>query len=316
MAYRTLGDTGISVSRLCLGTLTMGPTQAHLPLSEGADLIRAALDLGVNFFDTADLYDTYDYLREGLRGWAGEVVISSKSFDYTRDGMERSLARALRETGRECIDIFMLHEQESALTIRGHWPAVEYLLAAKQRGLVRAVGISTHAVAAVRAMTGIAELEVVHPLINRAGLGILDGSRDEMLAAIQAAHAAGKGIFGMKAIGGGHLVADVATALRWAADLDCLDALAVGCRTPAELAVDAAIIAGRPVPPEAAAAAAGGPTKQLRIEEWCRGCGKCVERCPQGALRVVDGKAVVDAGKCILCSYCVPACRDFFIKVF
>lgn len=316
MEYRSLGRTGLRVSRLCLGTLTMGPTQANLPLRDGADLIRAALDLGVNFFDTADLYNTYDYLREGLRGWTGDVVISSKSYDYTRDGMEASLLRALRETGRERIEIFMLHEQESGLTIKGHWPAVEYLLEAKQRGLIAAVGISTHAVAAVRAMTDIPELEVVHPLLNRAGLGILDGTRDEMLAAVTAAHAAGKGVFGMKAIGGGHLVADAAAAIKWASELQCLDAIAVGCRTPAELAVDAAVICGRAVPPEAAAAAASGPVKQLRIEEWCRGCGKCVERCPQGALKLCGGRAVVDPARCILCSYCVPACRDFFIKVF
>lgn len=316
MEYRTLGGTGLRVSRLCLGTLTLGPLQANLPLREGADLIRAALDLGVNFFDTADLYDTYEYLRAGLRGWTGEVVISSKSYDYTRDGMERALQRALRETGRERIEVFMLHEQESALTIRGHWPAVEYLLEAKQRGLVGAVGISTHAVAAVEAMTRIPELEVVHPLLNRAGIGILDGTRDEMLAAVAAAHAAGKGVVGMKAIGGGHLAADAAGALRWAAELECLDAIAVGCRTPAELAFNAAVISGQAVPAEVATAVAAGPKKRLHIEEWCRGCGECVARCPQGALRLVDGRATVDPEKCILCSYCVPACRDFFIKVY
>ncbi|MGE5559848.1 MAG: aldo/keto reductase [Chloroflexota bacterium] len=316
MDYRTLGRTGLRVSRLCLGTLTMGPSQANLPLREGADLIRAALDLGVNFFDTADLYNTYDYLREGLRGWPGEVIISSKSFDHTREGMAASLARALRETGRERIDIFMLHEQESGLTIRGHWPAVEYLLEAKQRGLVGAVGVSTHAVAAVRAMTVIDELEVLHPLINQAGIGILDGSRDDMLAAIADAHAVGKGVFGMKAIGGGHLTGDAAQALVWAAGQPCLDAIAVGCRSAAELAVDAAVICGETPAAEAVAAAANGPAKRLRVEEWCHGCGKCVERCPQGALRIERERAVVDPERCILCSYCVPACRDFFIKVF
>ena len=57
--------------------------------------------------------------------------------------MEQSLERALRGLGRDYIDIFMLHEQESSLTLRGHGGALDYLVRAKERGLVRAVGMST-----------------------------------------------------------------------------------------------------------------------------------------------------------------------------
>lgn len=315
MEYRALGGTGLTVSRFCLGTLTLGPLQANLPLAPGADLIRAALDRGVNFFDTADLYQTYDYLREGLRGWAGDVVIASRSYDYTREGMQAALERALRATGRERIELFMLHEQESALTIRGHWPAIEYLLEAKERGLVAAVGISTHAVAAARAVVDLPELDVLFPLINRAGLGILDGTRDEMLAALTAAKAAGKGVYGMKILGGGHLLAETAEAIGWAAALPQLDALAFGCASVAELEMDLALVAGLPVAPATAAAAASGD-KRLRVEDWCRGCGQCIARCPQGALRLIDGRAVVDTARCLRCGYCAPVCRDFCLKVF
>lgn len=315
MQYRALGATGLTVSRLCLGTLTLGPLQAKLPLAAGGDLIRAALDLGVNFFDTADLYQTYDYLKEGLRGWPGAVVIASRSYDYTREGMQAALERALRGTGRDCIDVFGLHEQETALTIRGHWPAIEYLLEAKQRGLIKAISISTHAIDAATAMAAIPELDVLFPLINRSGIGILDGTRDGMLAAIAAAKAAGKGIYGMKAIGGGHLLADVPGALRWAADLPALDAIAVGCANADELAMDAAIICGEPVPEAVSKAAARGD-KRLRIEDWCQGCGRCVARCRQGALRLSEGRATVDHDRCVLCGYCASVCRDFCIKVY
>ena len=93
MEYRTLGKTGICVSRLCFGTLTIGPLQANLPLREGADLLIAAIDLGVNFFDTADLYGTYPYIREALRHRdASRLVIASKSYDYTREGQKASTA--------------------------------------------------------------------------------------------------------------------------------------------------------------------------------------------------------------------------------
>ena len=58
MEYRLLGQAGFAVSRLCFGTLTLGPLQARLPVSRGGDLIRqAVLEYGVHFVDTGELYD-------------------------------------------------------------------------------------------------------------------------------------------------------------------------------------------------------------------------------------------------------------------
>ena len=115
------------VSRLCFGALTIGPLQANLPVREGAAVIRKALESGVNFIDTAELYRTYPYIREALRGFTGDVAICSKCYAYTRQDMQKSVEKALIELDRDYIDIFMLHEQESALTIKGHWEAYEYL---------------------------------------------------------------------------------------------------------------------------------------------------------------------------------------------
>ena len=53
MQYTTLGRTGLKVSRLCLGTMNFGP---HTPESESHGIMDKALDLGINFFDTADVY--------------------------------------------------------------------------------------------------------------------------------------------------------------------------------------------------------------------------------------------------------------------
>lgn len=55
-----LGNTGIEVSELCYGTLTLGPLQAQISARDGADAIRFALERGVNFIDTAHTYGTYD----------------------------------------------------------------------------------------------------------------------------------------------------------------------------------------------------------------------------------------------------------------
>ena len=55
--------------------------------------------------------------------------------------------------------------------------------------------------------------------------------------------------------------------------------------------------------------------RRLHIEEWCVGCGRCVERCPNGAARVIDGRMVPDHAKCVLCGYCGAACDQYAIKV-
>ena len=134
MEYRILGKTGIKVSRLCFGALTVGPLQANLPIEEGAAVLRYALENGVNFIDTAKLYKTYPYIKKALKGWDKPVVIASKSYDYTWEGMKKSLEEARIAIDRDYIDIFMLHEQESELTLEGHREALEYLVEAKEQG--------------------------------------------------------------------------------------------------------------------------------------------------------------------------------------
>ena len=136
-----LGDTNIEVSRLCFGSLTMTPFQANLSIKEGAYLINYAYDKGINFLDTAEIYSNYNYIKEALKGIKREnYIISSKTYAYTKEMAEESLVKALKEIGTEYIDVFMLHEQESIHTVRGHFEAVEYFMKAKEKGLVRSEG--------------------------------------------------------------------------------------------------------------------------------------------------------------------------------
>ncbi len=314
MQYRLLGKTGILVSRLCFGALTIGPLQANLPVREGAAILRRALERGVNFIDTAELYETYPYIREALRGFSGDVVICSKCYAYTRQGMRQSVEKALTELARDYIDIFMLHEQESGLTIKGHWEAYEYLLEAKEKGLIRAAGISTHYVAGVLAAAAVPEIDVIFPLINYAGIGIADGTREDMLAAIRQAAGAGKGIYAMKALGGGNLLSQVEEAFDFILAIPEIDSVAVGMSTLDEVAYNTLLFSGEEIP-EAIKSAVRGRIRRLHIDDWCRGCGLCVERCRAGALAVRDGKAVADKELCVLCGYCAAVCPDFCIKV-
>lgn len=314
MQYKKLGRTGIEVSRLCFGALTIGPLQANLTVREGAGIIRKALESGVNFIDTAELYCTYPYIREAARGFGRDVVIVSKCYAYTYQGARDSVEKALKELDRDYIDVFMLHEQESILTIKGHWEAIEYLLRAKEKGIVRAVGISTHHVEGVLGAATVPEIDVIHPLINMAGIGIRGGGRDDMLAAIRTAVNAGKGIYAMKALGGGNLISRAEEAFNFVLSIPGVASIAVGMSALEEVEYNVRFFCGRLIPDSLKSAVERRP-RRLHIEDWCLGCGNCVKKCRSGALSVIDGKAVVDGSVCVLCGYCAAACPEFSIKV-
>lgn len=318
MRYRPLGETGLEVSRLCFGTLTLGRLQANLPETEGADLLRRAfLEFGVNFFDTAELYGTYRYLRQFLRrigDQASKAIIATKSYACDRAGMAKSVELARSQIGRDYIDIFLLHEQESEHTLRGHREAFDYLLEARERGWVKALGISTHAVAGVRAAVSYPGVQVIHPIINSRGLGIVDGSIGEMLEAVSLARAAGIGIYAMKALGGGHLFREAEASLRFVDALPAVDSLAVGMRTPEELALNSALMSGAAVSPELRRAVAASP-KRLIVHDWCTGCANCLAVCGHGALELAGGSVRVIGERCVLCGYCGGACPSMALKI-
>lgn len=314
MEYRELGSTGIRVSRMCFGVLTVGPLQANLSVDEGSGVIRYALERGVNFMDTAQYYETYPYIRRALEGYSGEVYITSKSYAYTEEMMADSLEEARRELDRDVVDVFLLHEQESALTLKGHWEAFEYLLKCKDRGIIKAAGISTHTVAGVKAAAGIPEIDVIHPLYNMSGVGIVDGNAAEMAAAINEAARAGKGIYSMKPLGGGNLLKNTKDAFSFVLGNDDLDAIAVGMKTIAEVDMNISLFEGKQVSAEIMDKVNAIP-RALHIDSWCQGCGECVQRCSAKALSIVEGQARVDQQACRLCGYCGPVCKEFCIKI-
>lgn len=313
MIYQQLGNTGLIVSRLCMGVLTIGPLQSNLPLSEGADLLVYAMKQGINFFDTAKIYNNYPYIKLALQKSGMRPVLTSKSYDYTYNGMKDSVEEALDEMGINYIDIFMLHEQESELTLKGHRDALHYLAEAREKGIVRAVGMSTHLVRGVMAGARDPAIEVIHPLINQQGLGIMDGTRDDMLKAIAYARAAGKGIYAMKVLGGGNLLNQAYNSFAFIRDLDTVQSMALGMKNRAEIDLNIAWMEGRRVP-HLESRVAREP-RHLIIEEECLGCGKCTENCRYEALKVENGRAEVDQSKCILCGYCSRFCEQFCIKI-
>jgi aryl-alcohol dehydrogenase-like predicted oxidoreductase len=93
MEKRELGRSGIEVTPVGMGVLTVGWSQLDLPLKEGAEVMEYALEKGINFFDTAEYYQTYPYIKEALKHWKGEKpVIASKSLNWSAEEMEKAIS--------------------------------------------------------------------------------------------------------------------------------------------------------------------------------------------------------------------------------
>jgi len=305
-----------SLTRLGLGSLPMGPLQRGLTPVEGARVVRAALDHGITFIDTATVYGTYEHVAVGLEGWAGEVTVSTKTHARSDRALaEEHIEKALRELRREPIDIMLCHCGRSVYSDAEWGPTLAALLLARDKGLVRMVGLSSHSVEGVRVAASMPEIEVIHPLINLIGMGITDGTADQMLAAIDGAHAAGKLIYAMKALAGGNLVPRRGEALRFAFDNPSIDAVAVGMVKPEEVEWNVRFASGEEIDPGLEQRTAMSSKRLSIVGIICKGCAECVEHCENMALSVVEGKAVVDHDRCILCGYCAPYCPMLAIRM-
>lgn len=310
MKKNLLGNTGLNVSIAGFGVLPMGPSQLALPVEEGADIIRHALRHGINFLDTAQYYRTYPYIEKALEGEEfHDVIICSKSLCEDYDGMMDAILEAREALHRDVIDIFLMHEVRSGqLELRkGAWQA---LIDAKKKGLVHAIGLSTHHVDVTEAAASIKELDVVFPLINYAGLGIRKGeefaSKEEMMNAIRTCHQAGKGIFSMKAFGGGGLTGHYQEALDYVFSKDEIDSVMIGFGKISEVDDLLSYLDGtmsKDYNPDVS-------KKKVHInQEDCEGCGACKAACPAGAIFYNEnGLAEVDPKKCLTCGYCSPVC--------
>ena len=155
MQYTMLGSTGLKVSVAGLGCggnsrigLGTGKSQA-----ESIELVRAALDLGVTYFDTAALYGTEPILGRAFRpGERSKVVISTKAHIHSGDrrgtgvlpaaNVVASLEQSLRKLNTDYIDVFMLHGVAPAALDPARSEIVPALLTEKAKGKLRHLGIT------------------------------------------------------------------------------------------------------------------------------------------------------------------------------
>lgn len=319
MKKNKLGKTDIYVSPVSFGVLTMGSSQLDLPLDEGAELIKYAFSKGINFFDTAQYYRTYPYIKKalkaitqdkGTKNSSHKPVICTKSLCSSYEDMEYAVEEALREMELERIDIFLLHEIRQSPDWESRQGAWQCLMDCKRRNLINAIGVSTHHVDVTEMLAHVPECDVVFPLINFAGLGIRKGdgpgTQEEMAMAIKKCSDAGKGVFTMKAFGGGNLTGQYVKALDYVSTLEGVDSITVGIGKKEEIDRLVDYAEGR-LPADYIPDISH---KKIHIDSSdCEGCGACIDRCPNKAIfRNVDGLAQVDGSICMTCGYCAPVC--------
>lgn len=152
MVYRTLGRSGLKVSRLCMGTATFYDQAGE---AESMSMVNCALDAGINFFDTADIYSNglcEEILGKALAGKRDKVVVTTKCGSAMGSGPnEQGLSRhhilkaaeeSLRRLGTDYIDVYLLHQPDYTTPIEESLTAMDQLV---REGKVRYVGMSNYA---------------------------------------------------------------------------------------------------------------------------------------------------------------------------
>ena len=247
--------------------------------------------------------------EESTRRAADNLIICSKSLAHDYDGMMSAIHEAMAELDRPFIDIYLMHAVRTGgfEERKGAWQA---LIDARAQGLVHAIGISTHHVDVTEEMASVSECDVVFPLINYASMGIRRGSGpascDEMLEAIRACRNAGKGVFTMKAFGGGNLTENYQKSLDYVFSKKEIQSVMIGFGSKSEIDDIVSYLDGT-------MSADYNPDtshKKMRInQEDCEGCGSCMKVCASKAVFYnKNGLAEIDQSRCLTCGYCSYAC--------
>jgi aryl-alcohol dehydrogenase (NADP+) len=213
MQYVNLGTAGVKVSRICLGTMTYGSKSWRpwvLDEEESKPLFRRALDLGINFFDTADMYsdgaseEVVGHMLKQLGVARDKVVIATKVFnpmgdDINQRGLSRKHIRhaiddSLRRLGLEYVDLYQIHRLDPTTPISEtlealdavvrsgktvyigassmySWQFAEMLNTSERLGLARFIAMQNHYNLVYREE----EREMI-PLCRAKGIGIIPWS--------------------------------------------------------------------------------------------------------------------------------------------
>jgi len=212
----SIADTGISVSPIGLGTVKLGRDKAvkypqgfTIPNDkQAADLLALCWDLGINLIDTAPAYghsearlgqllkkQSHDWLIATKAGEYFDSVSGESRYDFRPESIISSVENSLKTLQREVLDIVLIHSDGNDIDVINKYGALQTLADLKQRGLIRATGMSTKTVeGGIKALQQADMAMVMHNL-----------EYQQERAVLEQAALDNKGIFIKKALGSGHL---------------------------------------------------------------------------------------------------------------
>ncbi len=245
----TLGSTGIKTTRLAQGTGWNGGARssAHTRMGEKAftELVRHSIDEGIAFIDTADLYGAHPYVRTALNGVPQDKYIAlskiwprKEFWNSPSGGAKEEVDRFRKELDRDVLDICLIHCMTDT-----EWPKTferirDELSELKQKGVVRAVGVSCHDFGALKVAATHPWTDVILARINNVGKEAeMDGSPEEVAPVLKQARANGKVIIGMKIFGAGKLTKPEQkdASLKYVFQNQLVDAITIGMMQPKEV---------------------------------------------------------------------------------
>ncbi|HEX4580591.1 MAG TPA: aldo/keto reductase [Acidobacteriaceae bacterium] len=235
-----LGRTGIRTSRLAMGTGTIGgggeSNQTRLGTNPFVTLLLDGYhENGLRFFDTADSYGSHPYVAAAIKQLPRDKVTVLTKTDH-RDPKEvrEDLDRFRRELGTDYIDIVLIH-----CTTEGDWTTryrgvMDVLSEAKQKGIIRAHGVSCHSIEALRAAAAASDwVDIDLVRLNPVGAH-MDADADTVISVVKQMRKAGTGIVGMKILGQGAMRDRPSEAVRFALGSGVLDAFTIGAESRRE----------------------------------------------------------------------------------
>ena len=341
MEYRALGKTGLEVSAVSYGAIKL----PQIPEEEAAECLNRALDLGINFIDTARRYkDSENKIGAGLAGRRDDFYLATKTGERTRDGALADLQTSLEALRMDHVDLWQLHSVSDPGAweqVMGPGGALEALHEAREQGLARHVGVTIHrSLDVMRRAIECGEYETVmlcyNPMDSEGVAPFLPLAREH-----------GVGTIIMKALSGGMIPypaeareaglggpdALVAGSLRWVLSHPCVDVVIPGMRAVHEVEENVAVAS--PFTPLAdeerdelrRRLASRGAS--YRYDQQCLRCEYCLP-CPRGVKPPEVFKAVqmvaaypdplkhmgydlyeqmdVKADACAACGVCVERC--------
>jgi predicted aldo/keto reductase-like oxidoreductase len=247
----TLGKSGIKSTVLGIGTGTVGGSeQRAMGEANFTKLVHYAFERGIRYIDTAENYSTHGLVRAALKGLPrDQIFIQTKIPSKYRGASQakETIERYRKELGIEQLDTLLMHAMWVKTWPQDMRPVMDVLQEAKQKGRVRAVGISSHNMPPLEASVDQGDfIDVQLVRINPFGVkAMMDGEPDQVAPLVQKMHKQGRGIIGMKIYGeNGYRVKGKDTpesrqkrlqSLKYVLGLGCVDCFTIGFSDPKQI---------------------------------------------------------------------------------